>query len=72
MRLYLTALNPTDAVLDGFLPAAASLGLSATVLTDRPAEWPADVPVARCAVRDPAAVVAAADLLEVGTPTQTT
>ncbi|MCG5449106.1 siderophore biosynthesis protein [Micromonospora sp. NIE111] len=59
MRLYLTALNPTDAVLDGFLPAAASLGLSATVLTDRPAEWPADVPVARCAVRDPAAVVAA-------------
>ena len=60
MRLYLTALNPTDAVLDGFLPAAASLGLSATVLTDRPAEWPADVRVARCAVRDPAAVVAAA------------
>ncbi|MEU8392181.1 siderophore biosynthesis protein [Micromonospora sp. NPDC048843] len=60
MRLYLTALNPTDAVLDGFLPAAASLGLSATVLTDRPAEWPADVPVARCAVRDPAAVAAAA------------
>jgi hypothetical protein len=36
MRLYLTALNPTDAVLDGFLPAAASLGLPATVLTDRP------------------------------------
>ncbi|MFI6779501.1 acetyl-CoA carboxylase biotin carboxylase subunit family protein [Micromonospora sp. NPDC050276] len=59
MRLYLTALNPTDAVLDGFLPAAASLGLSATVLTDRPAEWPAHVPVSRCAVRDPAAVVAA-------------
>ncbi|MGC5305464.1 ATP-grasp domain-containing protein [Micromonospora zamorensis] len=59
MRLYLTALNPTDAVLEGFLPAAASLGLSATVLTDRPAEWPAGVPVARCAVRDAAAVVAA-------------
>lgn len=59
MRLYLTALNPTDAVLDGFLPAAASLGLSATVLTDRPAEWPADVSVTRCAVRDAAAVVAA-------------
>ncbi|MCG5470604.1 siderophore biosynthesis protein [Micromonospora sp. LAH09] len=59
MRLYLTALNPTDAVLEGFLPAAASLGLSVTVLTDRPAEWPAGVPVARCAVRDPAAVVAA-------------
>ncbi|MEU4551188.1 ATP-grasp domain-containing protein [Micromonospora violae] len=60
MRLYLTALNPTDAVLDGFLPAAASLGLSATVLTDRPAEWPTDVPVTRCAVRDATAVVAAA------------
>ena len=60
MRLYLTALNPTDAVLDGFLPAAASLGLPATVLTDRPAEWPADVRVTRCAVRDAAAVVAAA------------
>ncbi|MEV4716720.1 siderophore biosynthesis protein [Micromonospora noduli] len=60
MRLYLTALNPTDAVLDGFLPAAASLGLSATVLTDRPAEWPAGVRVVLCAVRDPAAVVAAA------------
>ncbi|MFE9915186.1 acetyl-CoA carboxylase biotin carboxylase subunit family protein [Micromonospora sp. NPDC005553] len=60
MQLYLTALNPTDALLDGLLPAAASLGLSTTVLTDRPAEWPADVRVARCAVRDPAAVVAAA------------
>ncbi|MET7670135.1 siderophore biosynthesis protein [Micromonospora luteifusca] len=59
MRLYLTALNPTDAVLEGFLPAAAALGLSATVLTDRPAEWPSDVPVARCAVRDASAVVAA-------------
>ncbi|MFG2047397.1 acetyl-CoA carboxylase biotin carboxylase subunit family protein [Micromonospora sp. NPDC048935] len=59
MRIYLTALNPTDAVLEGFLPAAESLGLSATVLTDRPTEWPADVPVTRCAVRDAAAVVAA-------------
>ncbi|WP_406082661.1 siderophore biosynthesis protein [Micromonospora zamorensis] len=59
MRLYLTALNPTDAVLEGFLPAAASLGLPVTVLTDRPAEWPAGVPVARCAVRDAAAVVSA-------------
>ncbi|MEU7652177.1 siderophore biosynthesis protein [Micromonospora taraxaci] len=59
MRLYLTALNPTDAVVEGLLPAASALGLSATVLTDRPAEWPADVPVAPCAVRDPAAVVAA-------------
>ncbi|MEV6373133.1 ATP-grasp domain-containing protein [Micromonospora musae] len=60
MPLYLTALNPTDAVLDGFLPAAARLGLPVTVLTDRPDQWPAGVPVARCAVRDPAAVAAAA------------
>ncbi|MEH1166278.1 siderophore biosynthesis protein [Micromonospora sp. CPCC 205539] len=59
MRLYLTALNPTDAVLEGFLPAAASLGLPLTVLTDRPEEWPADAPVARCVVHDAAAVVAA-------------
>ncbi|RLP94806.1 acetyl-CoA carboxylase biotin carboxylase subunit family protein [Micromonospora sp. CV4] len=59
MRLYLTALNPTDAVLEGFLPAAASLGLPVTVLTDRPADWPGDAPVARCAIRDAAAVVAA-------------
>ncbi|MEW2382671.1 siderophore biosynthesis protein [Micromonospora sp. NPDC047707] len=60
MRLYLTALNPTDAVLEGFLPAAASLGLPVTVLTDRPEQWPAGTPVARCAVRDATAVVTAA------------
>ncbi|WP_410810211.1 acetyl-CoA carboxylase biotin carboxylase subunit family protein [Micromonospora sp. 067-2] len=59
MRLYLTALNPTDAVLEGFLPAAASLGLPVTVLTDRPEQWPAHVPAVRCAIRDAAAVVAA-------------
>ncbi|RKE18770.1 acetyl-CoA carboxylase biotin carboxylase subunit family protein [Streptomyces sp. TLI_171] len=34
MRLYLLALNPTDSVTDGFLPAAARLGLEVTVLTD--------------------------------------
>ncbi|WP_194916993.1 ATP-grasp domain-containing protein [Catenulispora rubra] len=34
MRLYVTALNPTDALTDGFLPAAARLGLDVTVLTD--------------------------------------
>ncbi|MDG4784809.1 ATP-grasp domain-containing protein [Micromonospora sp. WMMD1102] len=39
MRLYLTALNPTDSVLDGFLPAAVRLGLPVTVLTDQPAAW---------------------------------
>ncbi|KAB1935733.1 siderophore biosynthesis protein [Micromonospora sp. ALFpr18c] len=60
MRLYITALNPTDAVLDGFLPAAASLGLPVTVLTDRPGEWPScTASVVRCAVREAAAVVAA-------------
>ncbi|WP_457031475.1 ATP-grasp domain-containing protein [Kitasatospora sp. P5_F3] len=36
MRMYLLALNPTDSVTDGFLPAAARLGLSVTVLTDSP------------------------------------
>ncbi|MGW2543840.1 ATP-grasp domain-containing protein [Kitasatospora sp. NPDC001574] len=35
MRLYLLALNPTDSVTLGFLPAAARLGLPVTVLTDR-------------------------------------
>ncbi|MFI6132853.1 acetyl-CoA carboxylase biotin carboxylase subunit family protein [Micromonospora sp. NPDC051141] len=59
MRLYLTALNPTDAVLEGFLPAADTLDLPVTVLTDRPDEWPPGVAVRRCAVRDAAAVVAA-------------
>ncbi|MFF4344216.1 acetyl-CoA carboxylase biotin carboxylase subunit family protein [Kitasatospora sp. NPDC001540] len=34
MRLHLLALNPTDSVTDGFLPAAARLGLDVTVLTD--------------------------------------
>ncbi|MFI7220230.1 acetyl-CoA carboxylase biotin carboxylase subunit family protein [Micromonospora maritima] len=59
MRLYLTALNPTDAVLEGFLPAAETLDLPVTVLTDRPDEWPPAAPVRRCTVRDAAAVVAA-------------
>ncbi|MEV4611127.1 ATP-grasp domain-containing protein [Kitasatospora sp. NPDC049258] len=36
MRLYLLALNPTDSVTLGFLPAAARLGLTVTVLTDCP------------------------------------
>ncbi|MER8182184.1 ATP-grasp domain-containing protein [Kitasatospora sp. NPDC094015] len=34
MRLYLLALNPTDSVTLGFLPAATRLGLDVTVLTD--------------------------------------
>ncbi|GAA2723005.1 MULTISPECIES: ATP-grasp domain-containing protein [Streptomyces] len=36
MRLHLLALNPTDSVTEGYLPAAARLGLAVTVLTDRP------------------------------------
>ncbi len=34
MRLYVLALNPTDSVTGGFLPAAARLGLAVTVLTE--------------------------------------
>jgi biotin carboxylase len=34
MRLYLLALNPTDSVTEGFLPAAVSLGLDVTLLSD--------------------------------------
>ncbi|MFD9727897.1 acetyl-CoA carboxylase biotin carboxylase subunit family protein [Streptomyces sp. NPDC059072] len=63
MRLYLLALNPTDSVTEGFLPAAARLGLRVTLLTDRPAahrrsvsQWP-DVEVLECDVRDFHAVV---------------
>lgn len=36
MSLYLSALNPTDAVTLGFLPAAARLGLDLVLLTDDP------------------------------------
>ncbi|GIJ79943.1 Biotin carboxylase [Micromonospora phaseoli] len=57
--LYLTALNPTDAVLDGLLPAAGSLGVPVTVLTDRPDDWPAAVPTRHCPVRQPDAVTEA-------------
>ncbi|MCD7438150.1 ATP-grasp domain-containing protein [Streptomyces lincolnensis] len=60
MRLYLLALNPTDSVTEGFLPAAARLGLDVTVLTDQPdahrAAYP-DVEVLECDVRDFRAVI---------------
>ncbi|MFI9204590.1 acetyl-CoA carboxylase biotin carboxylase subunit family protein [Streptomyces sp. NPDC053048] len=36
MRLHLLALNPTDSVTEGYLPAAARLGLAVTLLTDQP------------------------------------
>ncbi|PAZ10119.1 siderophore biosynthesis protein [Streptomyces sp. SA15] len=60
MRLYLLALNPTDSVTEGFLPAAARLGLDVTVLTDQPeahrATYP-DVEILECDVRDFRAVI---------------
>ncbi|MDQ0936373.1 ATP-grasp domain-containing protein [Streptomyces turgidiscabies] len=60
MRLYLLALNPTDSVTEGFLPAATALGLDVTVLTDQPeahrAVYP-DVEIMECDVRDFRAVV---------------
>ncbi|GHI03997.1 siderophore biosynthesis protein [Streptomyces cellostaticus] len=60
MRLYLLALNPTDSVTEGFLPAAARLGLDVTVLTDQPAahrHTGPDIEVLECDVRDVRAVV---------------
>ncbi|GGX29931.1 ATP-grasp domain-containing protein [Streptomyces lomondensis] len=60
MRLYLLALNPTDSVTEGFLPAAARLGLDVTVLTDQPDAHRGthpDVEVLECDVRDFRAVV---------------
>ncbi|MGI5287117.1 siderophore biosynthesis protein [Nonomuraea polychroma] len=54
MRLYLTALKPTDSVTDGFLPAARALGCEVTILTDRPERHPDAV---ACDVRDPRAVI---------------
>ncbi|MCC3770176.1 siderophore biosynthesis protein, partial [Streptomyces sp. UNOC14_S4] len=35
-RLCVLALNPTDSVTEGFLPAAGRLGLDVALLTDRP------------------------------------
>jgi biotin carboxylase len=60
MRLYLLALNPTDSVTEGFLPAAARLGLDVTVLTDQPAAHRAaypDVEILDCDVRDVRAAI---------------
>lgn len=60
MRLYLLALNPTDSVSEGFLPAATRLGLDVTVLTDQPdahRRLHPDLEVLECDVRDVRAVV---------------
>ncbi|MEU8102578.1 siderophore biosynthesis protein [Nonomuraea muscovyensis] len=54
MRLYLTALKPTDSVTDGFLPAARALGCEVTILTDQPERHPGAV---GCDVRDPRALI---------------
>ena len=64
-RLYLLALNPTDSVQLGFLPAARRLGLDVTILTDRPGDHlPLAGPGGRlevmaCDVRDYRAVISA-------------
>ncbi|MBA2813392.1 ATP-grasp domain-containing protein [Streptomyces sp. KM273126] len=60
MRLYLLALNPTDSVTEGFLPAAARLGLDVTLLTDQPDAHRRICPgieILECDVRDFRAVV---------------
>ncbi|QQM45757.1 ATP-grasp domain-containing protein [Streptomyces liliifuscus] len=60
MRMYLLALNPTDSVTEGFLPAAARLGLDVTLLTDQPdahrSVYP-EIEILECDVRDFRAVV---------------
>lgn len=60
MRTYLLALNPTDSVTEGFLPAAARLGLQVTILTDQPAAHrrvSPEVEVLECDVHDFRAVI---------------
>lgn len=60
MQLCLLAVNPTDSVTHGFLPAARALGLDVVLLTDQPAEHHAAYAghaappkeIIGCAVRD--------------------
>ncbi|GAB3669025.1 carboxylate--amine ligase [Streptomyces sparsus] len=59
-RLHLLALNPTDSVSEGFLPAAERLGLAVTVLTDQPdahRDRHRRLDVRHCEVRDFRAVI---------------
>jgi biotin carboxylase len=60
MRMYLLALNPTDSITEGFLPAAARLGLDVTVLTDQPdahrRTYP-EIEILKCDVHDFRSVV---------------
>lgn len=61
MQMYLIALNPTDSVTEGFLPAAARLGLDVTVLTDQPEAHRRvcpDAEILQCDVHDFRAVIA--------------
>ncbi|MGV9316844.1 ATP-grasp domain-containing protein [Streptomyces sp. NPDC003691] len=61
-HLCLLALNPTDSVSEGYLPAARQLGLDITLLTDQPAAHRARHPgltVVGCDVRDHHAVISA-------------
>ncbi|GLF93322.1 ATP-grasp domain-containing protein [Streptomyces yaizuensis] len=64
MQMYVLAHNPTDAVTEGFLPAAGRLGLDVTLLTDQPGahrdryrESHPGVEVLDCDVRDFHAVI---------------
>lgn len=63
MRVYLTALPPTDSVTRGLIPAATRLGLDVALLTDRPTVHAAagygDTvdEIVDCDVRDARAVV---------------
>lgn len=67
MDIAVLALNPTDSVTHGFLPAAARLGLQVTLLTDQPDPHThayaevgcAPRAIESCDVRDPLAVIAA-------------
>ncbi|WP_436789954.1 ATP-grasp domain-containing protein [Yinghuangia sp. YIM S10712] len=67
MHLHLVALNPTDSVTAGFLPAAAELGGEVTLFTDRAAPHTsayagsaaAPARIVECDVRDFRALVAA-------------
>ncbi|WP_243716318.1 ATP-grasp domain-containing protein [Actinomadura darangshiensis] len=73
--VYLVAGKATDSVTHGFLPAAASLGLDVTLLTDRPEAHAFDGPVVECDVSDfrdivarvegePAAIFSNSDFLQ--------
>ena len=58
MSLVVLATVPTEAVLDGLLPAAHHLDLPVVLLTDSPDAWPSvDADVRGCDVHDPRSVL---------------